>query len=728
MNALPSQGAAPPQGGGVPWYRRTYRWGQTNITEADPPRYDIGWWREYWKRTEVQGVIINAGGIVAYYPSKFPLHHRALHLNGRDLFGELCNAAREDGLVVLARMDCNRAAEDFFQAHPDWFSRSSAGDPYRAADKYITCINSSYYDEYIPAVLAEIMERYHPEGFADNSWAGLRRESICYCSNCTRKFREKTDRPLPEKADWNDPVYPQWIEWNYARRIEVWDLFNRVARETGGADRLWIGMNSGSISGQARSFRDLKAICERAEMMLMDHQRRSDSLGFQQNTDTGKLIHGLLGWDKIVPESMAMYQAGQNSFRVASKPAAEARMWMIAGFAGGIQPWWHHVGAYHEDRRMYRTAEPLMRWYKENERYLVSRQPRAAVGLVWSQRNTDYFGRDDADELVEAPYRGFMQALIRARIPYLPVHADHIERDSANLAALILPNLGAMSDAQCAAVRRFVEKGGGLLASGASSLYDEQGESRGDFALAELFGAHAGSRVDAASSARARHTYLRLHPELRARVWGPKAGDEPPPAGERHPVLKGFDETDIIPYGGVLEPSRTDPEAAVPLTFVPEFPIYPPETAWMREPKTAIPGLVLKGRAAYLAADLDRRFAHENLPDHGDLLANVVRWLAGDRIPLSVEGRGLIDFNLYTQPGRLILHAVNLTSAATWRAPIHELIPIGPLSVKVRLPEGVRARGARMLVAGGSAKPKVAGGWASFTIESVLDHEVAVIG
>ena len=39
-----------------PWYRRTCRWGQTNITEKDPARYDIPWWREFWKRTAVQGV------------------------------------------------------------------------------------------------------------------------------------------------------------------------------------------------------------------------------------------------------------------------------------------------------------------------------------------------------------------------------------------------------------------------------------------------------------------------------------------------------------------------------------------------------------------------------------------------------------------------------------------------------------------------------------------------
>ena len=48
----------------APWYRRVVRWGQTNINERDPVRYDIPWWRAHWKRTEVQGVIVNAGGIV----------------------------------------------------------------------------------------------------------------------------------------------------------------------------------------------------------------------------------------------------------------------------------------------------------------------------------------------------------------------------------------------------------------------------------------------------------------------------------------------------------------------------------------------------------------------------------------------------------------------------------------------------------------------------------------
>jgi len=719
----------------TPWYRRAYLWGQTNITEKDPVQYDIAWWREQWKRTQVDAVIVNAGGIVAYYPSRFPLHHRAEFLNGRDLFGELTKAAHDDGLFVMARMDSNRTAEDFFQAHPDWFARDSGGRPYRAADKYIACINSPYYDEYLPAVLREIVERSHPDGFTDNSWAGMGRESICYCANCARVFRAKAGDALPVKADWDDPAYRHWIEWNYARRLDVWDLNNRVTREAGGADCIWSGMNSGSVTAQARSFRDLKEICRRADIVMLDHQRRDDETGFQQNGDTGKRVHGLLGWDKLAPESMAMYESGPGYYRVASKPVAEARMWMIAGIAGGIQPWWHHVGAYQEDRRMFHTAEPVMRWWKTNQQYLVDRKPVANVGVVWSQRSTDFFGRDDPGDRVDAPYTGFMHALVRARIPYLPVPADEIDRIGGGMTVLILPNIGALSDAQASAIRRFVEKGGSLVATGETGAYDESGDPRADFVLADLFACHriaVAPKLHGTNRREELHSYLRLAPALAARLDGPRPGNERPPIGERHAVLRGFDDTDILAFGGSLSPLKVEPGALVPLTLIPPFPTYPPETAWMRQPATDIPGLILsqrgRARVAFMPADIDRRYAKEHLPDHAGLLANIVRWAAGDDLPVTVDGTGLIDCHLYAQPGRVILHMVNLTSEATWRAPVDELIRVGPFKVTMRVPRDAAKASGRLLVAGRDLRVGLDGGIASFVVESILDHEVIVIG
>src|SRR3954447_2522086 len=659
LGVTASSKAAPGQTAGTarqPWYQRTSRWMQTNIAEIDVTRYDIPWWREHWKRTRTQGVVVNAGGIVAYYPTEVPLHRRSEFLGERDLFGELARAAHEDGIVVFARMDSNGAGEAMYRAHPDWFTRKADGQPYfRDETLYAPCINGPYYREHIPAILREIATKYRPEGFTDNSWSGLSRGSICYCGNCRAQFKAARGFDLPASRDWNADAYRAWIEWSYASRLEVWDLYNTAAREAGGPECLWVGMIGGTVSGAAGAFRDYREICRRAKMIMLDSQRRSDTTGFQANGQTGKLVHGLLGWDKLAPESMALYHTAGVSFRLTTRPEPEVRLWAAEGFAAGIQPWWHYVNTYHEDRRMYETPLAMSEWYAGNEQFLHGRTPVATVGIVYSQRNYDFFGRDHADVLVDQPQRGFAQALTRARIPYVLVHADDIARDSPALKTLLLPNLGVMTSAQGDAVRAFVRSGGGLVATGATSLLDEWGTARRDFALADILGValpeshplrDEGQRQRWATEDA--QSYLRLTPELRAGVAGPHMAGEPKPIGNRHPVLKGFEQTDILAYGGALAPLNVNATSRVLATFVPPFPAFPPEAVWSRRMTTDIPGLVVtegrdSGRVACLAAGRDRRFAPRNRGDRETLLATLVRWTAKDDITLEVAGPGLLD-------------------------------------------------------------------------------------
>ena len=96
-------------------------------------------------------------------------------------------------------------------------------------------------------------------------------------------------------------------------------------------------------------------------------------------------------------------------------------------------------------------------------------------------------------------------------------------------------------------------------------------------------------------------------------------------------------------------------------------------------------------------------------------------------MPLEVTGRGLIDCELYQQSGRVILHLVNLTSAGTWRAPVHELIPIGPFQVGIRMPQGVQPKVMKTLVSQEQRTIAAEGGWVRFELKSVLDHEVVVL-
>jgi hypothetical protein len=92
------------------WFRRTYRWMQTNIAEF-VTRYDIPWWREQWKRTGTQGIVVNAGGIVAYYPTEvpaFPPEAVWLREDHTDVAGLVVNERGDGTRVAYLAADLDR--------------------------------------------------------------------------------------------------------------------------------------------------------------------------------------------------------------------------------------------------------------------------------------------------------------------------------------------------------------------------------------------------------------------------------------------------------------------------------------------------------------------------------------------------------------------------------------------------------------------------------------------
>ncbi|MDR1161204.1 MAG: hypothetical protein LBK45_02585 [Tannerellaceae bacterium] len=238
-----------------------------------------------------------------------------------------------------------------------------------------------------------------------------------------------------------------------------------------------------------------------------------------------------------------------------------------------------------------------------------------SAGVIWSQRNTHFYGRDDAENNVNLPWQGIVQALIREGIPYQPLHVDDIDRDASRFSLLILPNYGSLSTQQAESIEGFVSNGGSVFATGETSLFDEEGWMRSDYALANLFKTHylaIASTDKVYDPGRAYHTYLRL-------------------TDEYHEILEGFELTDTLPFGGGLQALKTDAGVDVLATFIPEYPIYSPEMAWMREPDTDFPGLIAHtlpngSRIAFMPAAIDRLFARFNLPDHGALLGNIIRW------------------------------------------------------------------------------------------------------
>jgi hypothetical protein len=78
--------AQDPPGG---WFDQPMRWVQLTLVENDPGRFDPAFWLDYFRRLHADAATLSAGGIVAYYPTEVPLHHRSAWLGDSDPFGTL---------------------------------------------------------------------------------------------------------------------------------------------------------------------------------------------------------------------------------------------------------------------------------------------------------------------------------------------------------------------------------------------------------------------------------------------------------------------------------------------------------------------------------------------------------------------------------------------------------------------------------------------------------------
>jgi hypothetical protein len=230
-----------------------------------------------------------------------------------------------------------------------------------------------------------------------------------------------------------------------------------------------------------------------------------------------------------------------------------------------------------------------------------------------------------------------------------------------------------------------------------------------------------------------RHTYLRLAPELRASVYGPNDATAPALSGSRHPVLAGFDETDTLPFGGYLPNIVVEPDVTVLATHIAAFPMYPPETAWMREPRSTLPAITARdgkagSRLVWFAADLDRCFARDQSFEHGKLIANAVRWALARGAAVELSGtQGLVSPTLYQQPGRQVLHLNNRLIYAPVPGRQSELIALGPVTVSLPLAGALPPQAVSLRVSGTSVPTRIEDDRLVFDVPAVRDHEVIAV-
>ena len=688
------------------WASKPQRWAQLTLVEDDPNHFDHAFWFDYFQRTRSDGVCLSGGGCVAYYPTQIPFHHRSVWLGDKDVLGELVTGCRKLDMSVLIRTDPHATYDDAKAAHPDWIAVDAHGNPRRhwsSPEMWVTCALGPYNFEFMTAVHKEITSRYKPDGLFFNRWDG---SGDCYCVHCTENFRAATGLDLPRTANPQDPARKAYIAWRSQRLITLIDLWNTEIRA--------INPEASSIPNNgsgAHNSLDTIALSERAPMLVADRQARRGLQPPWLMGKTAKEFRATMGPKPVI----GLFGVGLEEpyrWKDSVNSSAEIRIWVLDAIANGMRPWFSKFSATLHDERWLNGVEEIYLWTEKNQPYLTHQKPLARVALVYSQQTGLYYGGDQYATKVEDHALGWYQALIESRIPFEMVHDRNL--DAAHLApykTLILPNIAALSDAQCDQLRAFVKSGGNLIATHETSLYDQLGVARKNYALADLFGVDFTGQLQGPML----NSYLRLEHQ----------------ALPHHVIFTGLEDAPRIINGvSRLEVTPREPFAETPITLIPSYPDLPMEKVYPRVAKTDISCLYLRqpaGRVAYFPFDIDRTFWEVLSPDHLKLLRNTVQWANNEAPIIEVIGPGVLDVTIWQNPASITIHLVNLTNPMTMKGPYRDFFPIGAQTIKLRLPSGIQAKQARLLVSEKATPINHSGDDLILNVPGILDHEVVAI-
>ncbi|HEX4272682.1 MAG TPA: ThuA domain-containing protein, partial [Rhizomicrobium sp.] len=402
---------------------------------------------------------------------------------------------------------------------------------------------------------------------------------------------------------------------------------------------------------------------------------------------------------------------------------AEIATYLHDGLAHGFRPWMTKFKAEVFDRRWVPLIEEVYSWHARHEDYFRNTENLARVAMLQSDQTGTYYvppatqtsgNREVVPEAAQPRagngdyVRGYYQALVESRIPFNLADERQLEPDYiGRYGVLVLPNAAALSDKQCAQLRDYVEKGGAIVATHETSLCDEWGNRRNNFALADLFGCDYAGKTDP----RVQNSYLTVH--------GP------------HPLTAGFDDTPRIMSGTKLVHVTPHGPVQAPLTLVPSYPDLPMErvftTVWQTDTPMVYLRTVGKGRVVYFPFDLDRCFWETSNQDHLALLRNAVTWASGADQPLTVKGAGMIDVSYWRQKNSLTAHLVNLTNPMAMKGYMREILPVGPLTVSIAIPPGATVKGVKLLAAGTPVDARPENGRLLVTVPRIHVHEVVAV-
>jgi len=638
--------------------------------------------------------LVNAGGIIAWYPTRHPVQRPNPYL-ARDYLGEMTDACHRRGIAVLARLDMTKAWREDYARSPQWFRVTAAGGLAVTGELAETCFSGEYWQRLNFEILDEILARYPVDGVFYNHYRYL----TCYCDRCEAAFRAATGAPaIPRGEDWEARAWQALLAYRHRTFAEY------TARV------------KAHIAARRPS-----------ALMTWDYELMTDSPSYSRDSAWGPQLSQLLdvivaiSFDRLTrPQPKWIYQTGEvarvgtvtyrrptcvvttyssifGNRRVAQPPAQIARDLIQIAAHGGM-PGVSFSGSFaQDDRDALPAVRDVLRFVAAHADLYDGLTSAAEVAVLYSQRTADYYGQTDPASRYLAHYRGAYEALTHGRVAF-DVLTDPAWTDDrlAAYRVLVLPNAACVSDAQAQMFDAYVRRGGVLIATHETGLYDLDGGPRPDVALRCLGRTFIKRRVMQAAYLLVGDKAL-LGPDLDGTdLFG--LGLEHPYGGFG-PLAPQYVDVDVPGAEGEFvftERANGGTDQITDLVLTHAVTNNVPEFAYWRG-KTDTPGLILnqygRGRAFYLPWQVSRQYHLYGLPTYGRLLVRLAELALGGRALVSDAPRAVEIVQGRRSDGARVLHLIN--SSGLESKPLLDVARLGAFTIDVTSP----VRRARALVA-----------------------------
>lgn len=433
---------------------------------------------------------------------------RCARRKNRDVLAEFLPLARAAGIRTIVYANLHWFATSFVDAHPDWAVIKADGTRYGNlyGDNDSTCCINTPWREWSFRLLEDIAA-YPVDGVLFDGPITFTARGGCYCASCRAKYRAAFGTEIPVLDRRNLEAFSRLREFSVGSLEEYYRDAMAVLRK---ARPGIVGYaNCANVAepdyAAGRSNRRLlrHTDCLVAEGGFM-YGRVTES-GFFKTGASSRLYETQAGGKPCVNAVSMAY----SPWRWVSMTAPETRS-ILAAASTGVNPYYaiflqgRDLPGVSAAAEVYRFLERNIAYYDKSESaasvaLLQSGQTLsmyAGVDIPWADLSSQKAERAEAVGNFTRSFYGFYEMLLREHVPFDIIDDEAVESGMLErYRGIVLPNAACLSDAQCAALARFVREGGLLVADFESSHYDERGRRRRDFGLAEVFGVRSRNAV-----------------------------------------------------------------------------------------------------------------------------------------------------------------------------------------------------------------------------------------